>query len=119
MAAMKAAMVDNFDATSSKDDLNAIFSKAQEDFLAELSEPQRALYSRCSSPQELLSSCEQFEVISKAKKRGLPFLKRIKSFSENLSPYFKIMEILCAAHPEWANIALGAFRLVLAVRPFI
>jgi hypothetical protein len=92
-----------------------LFSQARDEFLAGLSDRERATFSKCGSTEELLRSCENFDVISKAKRRGLPWIRRIKTFSDHLEPYFKVLEILCASHPEWANVALGALRLVLAL----
>ncbi|KAE8441834.1 hypothetical protein EG329_004287 [Mollisiaceae sp. DMI_Dod_QoI] len=40
-------------------------------------------------------------------------MSKIEGLGRSLEPYFKIIEIFCGAHPDWANIALGAFRLVL------
>ncbi|RYP78188.1 hypothetical protein DL771_000665 [Monosporascus sp. 5C6A] len=40
-------------------------------------------------------------------------LQKVRAFGDNLSPYFKIMEIVCGSHPEWANIAMGALRFIL------
>lgn len=95
--------------------VDAVFRSAQHEFLAALSEKERSQFSGCASVQDLLSSLEKFDVISKAKRRGLPLLGRIKSLSNNLGPYFKVMEILCSSHPEWASIAYGAFRFILQV----
>lgn len=97
------------------DDIQVLFTKARDDFLFGLSTREKLTFSTCCSAEELLASCNKFDVIVKAKRRGLPVLRRIKNLSDNLSPYFKIMEILCASHPEWANIAFGALRLVLTV----
>jgi hypothetical protein len=97
------------------EDAQALFAKAQDDFLAGLSDSERATFSRCNSSADLLASCQNFDVIAKVKRRGLPLLRRIKCLSDNLEPYFKVMEILCSTHPEWANIVLGTFRLVLTV----
>lgn len=104
------------DIAANDGDIQVLFTKARDQFLAGLADHERAKFSACASPEELLSSCQNFQAISKAKRKGLPLLKRIKTLSDNLMPYFKIMEILCSStHPEWANIALGAFCLVLMV----
>jgi hypothetical protein len=96
------------------DDIQALFTKARDDFLSELSAGEKLTFSKCSSAEELLASCDKFHVIAKAKRRGIPSFRRIKSLSDNLTPYFKIIEISCATHPEWA-LAFGALRLVLTV----
>jgi hypothetical protein len=53
---------------------------------------------------------------SKAKHLGTPLLSKIKGFSDNLGPYFKVLEVFCGTHPQWANNAFGALRLILQVR---
>ena len=92
------------------------FQQAQDQFIASLSQQEKTSFSKCSSPQELLDEVQKFEVISKNTRRGLGLLKHIKSFSDNLQPYFKVIEIIIQCPPQWAAIAWGSIRLVLQVK---
>jgi len=100
-------------------ELKVAFEAAKEQFLAELTSDERSLFliqfSSCSSAQSLLDEVQKFEVIANGKQRGLRLARKIKSFGENLEPYFKIIEIVCGAHPEYANFAWAALRLILQV----
>lgn len=110
---MAAVALENY--ATEPGEINVVFSAAHQEFLSTLSDVERANFAKCDSVEELVKSCQNFGVIMKLKRRGLPFIKRIKDFGHRLSPYFKIIEILCASNPGWSNIALGAFRLVLSV----
>ncbi|KAI0442752.1 hypothetical protein F4803DRAFT_550773 [Xylaria telfairii] len=89
-----------------------IFADAKAAFLAELSPGEATDFAECQSTSELIQAVRGLKVISKLRNRGSRILGQIKRFSDSLSPYFKIMELLAATHPEWANIALGALFLV-------
>lgn len=95
---------------------NSVFSGARDSFLAALSPAEQSQFRTCANVTELLDSIRNFAHFSKSQRRLAPCLEKIKSFGETLSPFFKIIEIVCAARPEWANIALGALLLVLQVR---
>ena len=92
---------------------NQIFAKSRDEFLHALSQAEKDRFQRCGSAQELLEEVRKMEVISKVKRKGDRLFGKINAFNDNLSPYFKIMEIFCNSAPEWTAIALGAFRLVL------
>jgi hypothetical protein len=96
-------------------DLDETFGKAKRSFLATLTPQERTQFASCKSADELLSD---FEPIAQKPhfKRTLPFMRRIKNFSDCLEPYFKVVEIVCQSNPEWTCVAWGAFRLVLQVR---
>ena len=91
------------------------FFQARNTFLSSLSQSEQTQFKNCGSITEVIESLQSLEQLSKAKSRLLPYLAKVDSFGENLSPYFKILEIFCGSHPEWANIALGALRLILQV----
>jgi hypothetical protein len=93
-----------------------IFTKARDGFLASLSEYERARFSKCSSVKALLEDIQQLGSLSKSRRRLAGCMSKIEGFGRNLEPYFRIIEIFCGSHPDWANIALGALRLVLQVR---
>lgn len=92
-----------------------LFLHAQHQFLDTLADHDRTQFSQCASIEELLANIKQYEGFSKRKRRISASLAKLKVFGDNLGPYFKVVEIICGAHPEWANIALGALRLVLQV----
>jgi hypothetical protein len=100
---------------STKADLNETFGKAKRSFLATLTPQERTQFASCKSADQLLSD---FEPIAQKPhfKRALPFMRRIKNFSDYLELYFKVVEIVCQSNPEWTCVAWGAFRLVLQVR---
>lgn len=93
-----------------------LFAQARESFLASLSPAERQTLSGCSSINEVLNRTQSLASLNKAKTRILPCLEKIKSFGDNISAYFKVLEIFCASNPEWANLALGSLFLVLQVR---
>ncbi|KAJ3535001.1 hypothetical protein NM208_g7314 [Fusarium decemcellulare] len=63
--------------------------------------------------QEEFSQSLSFVNITQKRHCGKTLLHKIRTFSDKLSPYFKIIDIFCSTHPEWANIAWGALRLIL------
>jgi hypothetical protein len=93
-----------------------IFIAARDSFVSSLSDAERAQLRNCSSINALLDTIRGLGHLAKSRRRLEPCFKKIKSFGDNLAPYFKVIEIFCAAHPEWANIALGALRLILEVK---
>jgi hypothetical protein len=92
-----------------------IFLDARHDFLRSLTPRQRALFSRCSSPDQLLQDVGNFEAISRQKWRFDESLQRIKKFSDCLQPYFETISIVVRHHPEIPAIFWGAVRLILQV----
>ena len=101
-------------ATASNAEVDKLFNDAKSNFLATLTPQERDQFSACSSANELLSDIKALGHIRNSR-RALPFFRRIKAFSDHLSPYFKTIEMVCQSNPEWACIAWGAFRLVLQV----
>jgi hypothetical protein len=93
-----------------------LFTQTRDEFLKALADHERARFSKCGSIDELLSDVKALESFSKSRRRTTACLAKVKAFGDNLVPYFKIMEIACTTPPEWANIALGALRLILQVR---
>lgn len=96
-------------------ELKAIFDQAKDEFLQSLTGDEQLQFSRRSPAQNLLAEVRKFEVVVKAKQRGLRRAQKTQNLSDNLEPYFKIIEIICGAHPGYANFAWGAFQLILQV----
>ncbi|KAJ8125434.1 hypothetical protein O1611_g8207 [Lasiodiplodia mahajangana] len=91
----------------------AAFASAKDSFLNSLAPTEREQFRACSSINELLVGLRNLSQFRDRVPRLESCFERINAFGEKLSPYFKIIEIVFAAHPEWANIALGSLRLVL------
>lgn len=96
-------------------DKDAVFRKAQNDFLNSLAPEESAVFSPCSSSAELLDGISKLATVTKHKQRGLKFLRQINRLSDSLQPYFKALDILVSAKPDVAAIAWGSFRLILQV----
>ncbi|KAF5013300.1 hypothetical protein FDECE_695 [Fusarium decemcellulare] len=94
-------------------DIAALLIQAQEEFSQSLSYDERKSLQTCQSPEDLLQSIDRFVNVAQKRRCGKALLHKIKNFSDKLSPYFKIIDIFCSIHPEWANIAWGALRLIL------
>lgn len=92
------------------------FIWARNRFLSLLSPPEQADLSSCLSVEDLIGNLEKIPNLSNGGRRVKRSLEKVKVLGDNLQPYFRIMEIFCGAHPEWANIALGSLQLVLQVR---
>ncbi|KAK3386582.1 hypothetical protein B0H63DRAFT_468028, partial [Podospora didyma] len=90
-----------------------LFVQTRDECLEVLTSDEQARLSKCASMEDLLADLKAMEGFSKSRRRMTASLTKVKAYGDNLEPYFKIMEILCATNPEWANIALGAFRLIL------
>jgi len=103
------------DPTVATPNAGTLFGQARDSFFMSISSAERQNLSGCSTIDEVLSRIENLSSLSKAKKRILPCLEKVKSFGDNLSTYFKVLEIFCASNPEWANLALGSLFLVLQV----
>jgi len=94
---------------------DAVFREARDKFLKALSKEEKAQFTKCDSIDKLLADVKKPLEFSRSHRRVSACLRIVKSFGDNLEPYFKIVELVCGAHPEFANIAFGAFRLVLVV----
>ena len=89
-----------------------VLVEARDQFLASLSDCEKAAFSTCSSVEEFLVDVGKLEVISTQKRRGAKFLRQIKRLSDRLQPCFNGLDLL-AQSDQWSAIAWGAFRLVL------
>jgi hypothetical protein len=90
----------------------ALFSEVKDSFLQSISDEERAQFSSCESPEELVKSIATF--LTGFKKSWFTRMTmQIESFSKQLQPYFDILGIVVQSRPEWAAIAWGSLRLVL------
>lgn len=87
--------------------------EARDSFLDSLPPKERALFSNCDSPEELIKDLEKFNLKVKNRGRILACMTRVKTFNDALSPYFEVVSIAIQSHPEIAAIAWGTLRLVL------
>jgi hypothetical protein len=91
-----------------------LFRDAKDSFLLGLTQQEQTQFSTCSSPEELINSLGPFTLRFEKGRRNR-IIQSIKIFTENLQPYFEVLNIFISSHPDWAAIAWGAFRLVLQV----
>jgi hypothetical protein len=85
-------------------------------FIKSLSEKDKACFSRCSSPEELLKTLENFKKLStqRQKKTLNRCLNVVKKLNDKLRPYFDALNVIASTN-DTAAITYGAFRLVLEV----
>lgn len=96
-------------------DTDELFIEAREAFFSSLSTIAKSQFGNCSSIEEVLDGIRNLKHPIKDQRRIHRALEKIKTFGDNLQPYFKIIEIFCGSHPEWSNLVLGALRLILQV----
>lgn len=94
------------------------FLEARDMFLQKLPHPERLIFANCKGPEELLADVRKLGHFRTKNQAWIRILEKIKSFSDNIEPYFKIVEVVISSHPESAAIAWGAIRLVLQVTGF-
>ncbi|KAI1320331.1 hypothetical protein F5Y16DRAFT_405634 [Xylariaceae sp. FL0255] len=96
-------------------DTETIFAEARDSFLTSLAPEDQAQFRRCLNITEVLEGLRDLSHFKTSKTRGRleRCFKIIHAFGDNLSPYFKTMEIFFAGLPEWANFAFGSLRLIL------
>ena len=92
----------------------ALFAQVRDTFLESLSNQERARFTNCSSPEDLVASVRNFSLPFEKGKRN-KIIQFVKSFTERLAPYFEVLGTIVQSHPDWAAIAWGAFRLILQV----
>ncbi|KAL5384577.1 hypothetical protein PMIN02_009202 [Paraphaeosphaeria minitans] len=93
---------------------NDIFEKVHNDFIDSLPGKEKAFFSKCSSPEELLEALKNFKLLStKRQKKTLNrCLDVVKRFNDKLRPYFDAINVIASANDTVA-VAYGAIRLVL------
>ncbi|KAL2064194.1 hypothetical protein VTL71DRAFT_4688 [Oculimacula yallundae] len=91
-------------------ELSVIFEQAKTEFLQSLTPEEQLQFSTCTSAEGLLVEVKQFEVVLKSKQRGLRYAQKVKTLADNLEPYFKIIGIMCSAHPDIQRVSLALPR---------
>lgn len=89
------------------------FAEARNQFLESLSPKESSLFSKCSSPEELLQDIEKFNGASKDKRFLRKIVQKVKTLSDSLSPYFDAVGIIIQSNPEFAALAWGGVRFIL------
>ncbi|KAH8675241.1 hypothetical protein BX600DRAFT_431834 [Xylariales sp. PMI_506] len=90
-----------------------LFELARTKFLSAVSASEAVRFRHVKSANDLLQRTESIIQSFPKGRRAPGLLQKIKRFADNLEPYLKIVEVLCATHPEWSNIVFGALLLVL------
>lgn len=96
-------------------DAATIFREARDQFIESLPLQARAVFSTSSSVDELLDYIQNLEVLAKLRRRKW-IIKTIKSFSDQLKPYFEVVSILVQSNPEYSALVWGALRMIFQVR---
>ncbi len=91
------------------------FADAQNQFLNSLPATERALFFSCNSAEELLTEVKKLSRFKPEDSRWRRSFECIQRFSDNLKPYFSVIDTFVSSHPEWCAIAWGAVRLLLQV----
>jgi uncharacterized FlgJ-related protein len=92
-----------------------LFREAQAQFLSSLSGREQSYFSTCDTVQKLIADVKSFGAFQKDHRKWSRCQQRIEAFSDQLQPYFEILNIVVQSQPQWTGIAWGAFRLVLQV----
>jgi len=99
---------------------NQPLEKARNDFLKALSPEERATFTACSSPDDLIKFVQNLK--SQSKKGQKRVLNRclvvVKKLNDRLFPYFDALNVIASAD-KTAALAYGAFRVVLQVRSIL
>ena len=95
---------------------NELFENAHKVFLACLSDKEKASFTTCSSPDELLATLGELKLLStqRQKKTLNRCLDVVKKLNDRLRPYFDALNVIASAQ-DTAAFAYGAFRIVLEV----
>jgi hypothetical protein len=101
--------------SATKDEVK-VFCKARDEFLDSLPESERSRFSKCTSGEDLLAEVKAVAAFKTGHRKWERSFQCITTFSKQLQPYFRIVEIMIQSNPEWTAIAWGAFRFVLLVR---
>lgn len=92
-----------------------VFTKVRDSFLRGLSPEHRLRVLSCTSCASLSEGVRDLDVIRKNRERGNKYLSGLKKLSENLTPYFRVIDLLVNSNPEYASLAWGGINLVLQV----
>jgi hypothetical protein len=92
-----------------------VFTKVHDSFLGGLSPEHRLRVLSCTSSASLLEGVRDLDIIHKNRQRGNKYLSGLKRLSENLTPYFRVIDLFVNSNPEYASLAWGGINLVLQV----
>ncbi|KAF2177985.1 hypothetical protein K469DRAFT_754797 [Zopfia rhizophila CBS 207.26] len=91
---------------------NQVFEQARDQFLASLSPPEKALFTKCPSAEKLVADVEKLGQARKDRLWGKRVVASISALGDSLKPYFETISIFVQSHPEYAAIVWGAFHLM-------
>lgn len=94
-----------------------VFDEARDSFIASLPKKERMLFAPCSSAEDLLDGIKKLHIIRKQSQNWKisACLKRIRAFSDALTPYFEVVTIFVSSNPQYTALLWGALRLILQV----
>lgn len=92
-----------------------VFTEVRDSFLRGLSSDHRLRVLSCTSSASLLEKVRDLDIIRKARARGEKYLSGVKRLIQNLTPYFRVIDLCVSSHPEYASLAWGGINLVLQV----
>ena len=92
-----------------------VFTEVRDSFLRGLSPEHRLRVLSCTSSASLLEGVRDLDIIRKNRERGNKYLSGLKKLSENLTPYFRVIDLFVNSNPEYASLAWGGINLVLQV----
>ncbi|KAK3991108.1 hypothetical protein QBC44DRAFT_57923 [Cladorrhinum sp. PSN332] len=94
-------------------DAHSIFKGACDEFRAALHEDDRGLFIGFRTCDDMIQSIkDRCANSSITKGRLLQCCKYIQRASNNVQPYFDIINVFCQANPEYTSLAWGAIRVV-------
>ncbi|KAK1994525.1 hypothetical protein LX36DRAFT_673086 [Colletotrichum falcatum] len=88
------------------------FIQARDDFIALLSESEKATFAKCSSIAELLQAIENLQNLGTRRSLVTRCLEKTDIFGDTLSPYFRIMEVFCGSNPGNSAMFLGLYDVL-------
>ncbi|KAH8730667.1 hypothetical protein GQ44DRAFT_722922 [Phaeosphaeriaceae sp. PMI808] len=91
----------------------AEFDQAHESFLAQLSDKERQQFAPIKDYKAFQAEIVKLSQSIKSRKSTKLFTV-INKCGQHLASYFEVVGIVVQSHPEWAAIAWGSFRLILA-----
>jgi hypothetical protein len=106
---------DSIQREDNQQDYNSVFMKAHDEFIESLPEREQNGFDQCASAEELLVRLRKFKFPADGEASVERSLRKVKTFSDALGPYFDALGIISQGYP-YAAIAWGSLLLVLKVR---
>ena len=94
-------------------DGTTVFREARDNFMRQLSNEEKSMFTRVNTPAELLADLAKLQQ-SKNDSRWMKVLSSVKFCSDQLQSYFEVVAIICQSL-EWASVVWGALRLAFKV----